>query len=137
MRSADRSKPGRNMYRSLMTAFGLLLATALITIGPAWPEDSPSVSEWPYHGGNSQSQQYSSMKQINSATVSALGLLWYSDLPVQEGLVGNPLVKNGVVYQSVPRGGALATDVETGVTRWSFSPDFDFSGYSAMSMWAA
>src|SRR6266702_3856808 len=91
-----------------------------------------SVSEWPHHGGNPQSQQYSPMKQINSSNVGALGLLWYSDLPVQEGLVGNPLVKDGVVYQSVPRGGAVATDVRTGALRWNFSPDFDFTGYSMM-----
>ncbi len=98
---------------------------------------SDESAEWGFLGGNPQSQQYGAIEQINSQNVGSLGLLWHSDLPVKEGLVGNPLVKDGVVYQSAPRGAAIATDVVTGKTLWTFLPDIDLTNYSQASMWAA
>jgi PQQ-dependent dehydrogenase (methanol/ethanol family) len=101
------------------------------------PALADQSSNWPFLGGNRDSQQYFAGDQINSKNVDSLGVLWYSDLPIKEGLVGNPLVSDGVIYQSVPRGGALATDVATGKTLWTYGPPFDFTGYSVASMTVA
>jgi quinohemoprotein ethanol dehydrogenase len=109
----------------------LLITTASL---PAWAAQS---SDWPFLGGNRQSQQYYAGDEINSANIGSLGVWWYSDLPIKEGLVANPLVMDGVVYQPVPRGGAVATELMTGKTVWTYNPPFDFTGYSAASMTVA
>jgi quinohemoprotein ethanol dehydrogenase len=74
------------------------------------------------------------LDQINEKTIGSLGLLWSSDLPIGEGLVGNPLVMDNVVYQGGPYGSAVATDIKTGKTLWSFAPNLGLHRYS---MWAA
>ncbi len=114
------------MLRSLV-AFVIAAAAAVSTL-------AAETSDWPFLGGNRQSQQYFAGDQINSDNIGSMGALWYSDLPVKEGLVANPLVKDGVIYQPVPRGGAVATDLTTGKTVWTYDPPFDFTGYSQASM---
>ena len=54
-----------------------------------------STDEWSHLGGDAESHQYSSLAQITSQNVHSLGLLWYSNLPIPEGLIGNPLVMDG------------------------------------------
>jgi len=113
------------------------LIALVIATGAALSALGANSSEWPYLGGNRQSQQYFAGDQINAKNIGSLGPLWYSDLPVKEGLVANPLVKDGVVYQPAPRGGAVATDLATGKTVWTYDPPFDFTGYSQASMTVA
>jgi quinohemoprotein ethanol dehydrogenase len=107
---------------------GTLLAGALLT-----QVATSAPAEWTHLGGNAQSNQYSELDQIDSKSVASLGLLWYSDLPIGEGLVGNPLVMDGVVYQGGPYGSAVATDVRTGKTLWSFVPMLGLERYSLRS----
>lgn len=87
-------------------------------------------TDWRYLGGNPQSNQYSALDQVNAKTIGSLGLLWYSDLPIGEGLVGNPLVMESVVYQGGPYGSVVATDIHTGKTLWSFIPNLGLERYS-------
>jgi outer membrane protein assembly factor BamB len=94
-------------------------------------------ADWSFLGGNPESQQYSPLGQINSKNVGSLGLLWYSDLPIPEGLIGNPLVKDGVVYQGAPWGRALATDILTGKTLWEFDPHLNLTNYGSIAMYVA
>jgi PQQ-dependent dehydrogenase (methanol/ethanol family) len=103
--------------------------------GPLTP--TTAKAEWPFLGGNPESQQYSALDQINSKNVGSLGLLWYSDLSIPEGLVGNPLVKDGVVYQGAPWGRALATDIQSGKTLWAFDSHLNLANYSVIAMYIA
>src|SRR5579871_6864753 len=119
----------RAMLRSLV-AFIFLAGAALSAL-------AAESGDWPFLGGNRESQQDLPGDQINSTNVGSLGVLWYSDLPIKEGLVANPLVKDGVIYQPVPRGGVVATELATGKTLWTYNPPFDFTGYSAASMTVA
>ena len=50
--------------------------------------------------------------------------------PSARGLVGNPLVMDNVVYQGGPYGSAVATDIITGKTLWSFVPNLGLDRYS-------
>lgn len=84
-------------------------------------------SEWPLIGGNAETWHYSPLDQINKGNVKSLGLAWMADMPTKDGLVGNPLVKDGVVFQSGPFGRIYANDVRTGKALWQFSPDIEFS----------
>jgi quinohemoprotein ethanol dehydrogenase len=100
-------------------------------------EQPSSTDEWTHLGGSADSHQYSPLTQITAQNVHSLGLLWYSNLPIPEGLIGNPLVKDGVVYQSGPWGRVVATDLLTGKTLWAFDPHLDLSSYSARSAFTA
>ncbi len=92
-----------------------LLSTASVAFGANDPTSAVKDGEWAYLGGGPESHQYSPLNQINSQNIGRLGLLWYSDLPIPEGLVGNPLVKEGVVYSSwAPGDGVVATELADG-----------------------
>jgi PQQ-dependent dehydrogenase (methanol/ethanol family) len=108
----------------------LLASAALIGVMSAHSALADEDS-WRYVGGNPQSNQYSALDQINSKNASSLGLLWYADLPIGEGLVGNPLVMDDVVYQGGPYGSIVATDIRTGKTLWNFVPSLGLERYSA------
>ena len=77
-------------------------------------------------GGNADVWHYSELSQINTGNVKNLGLAWMADIPSRDGLVGNPLVKDGVVYQSGPYGRIYANEVRSGKQVWQFSPDINF-----------
>jgi glucose dehydrogenase len=103
---------------------------------PSAPAAPPSGNaNWSFLGGNPESQQYSLLDQITSKNVGSLRLLWYSDLSIPEGLIGNPLVKDGVVYQSAPWGRAVATDILTGKTLWTFDPRLHLANYSLIAVY--
>lgn len=82
--SGTRRTAGR---RNISGRLGVLLAGALLTQGA-----TSAPAEWTHLGGNAQSNQYSELDQIDSKSVTSLGLLWYSDLPIGEGLVGLSLI---------------------------------------------
>lgn len=126
-----RGRPYARGLRMLVTV-SIALA-ARVSLG----SESSSVDDWTHLGGNVESHQYSPLRQINAQNVHSLGLLWYSNLPIPEGLIGNPLVKDGVVYQSGPWARVIATDILTGKTLWSFDPHLDLSSYSARSAFTA
>jgi non-ribosomal peptide synthetase component F len=72
-------------------------------------------SEWPLLGGNSDQWQHSPLARINDKNVQKLGLAWVAEMGPGDGLVGNPLVADGVVYQSGPPGQIYANDLRTGI----------------------
>ncbi|WP_129778363.1 outer membrane protein assembly factor BamB family protein [Peristeroidobacter soli] len=111
------------MYLKEAAALAILGVVAAVPAGAA-------ETDWKYLGGSPQSNQYSALAQIDSKNVASLGLLWYSDLPIGEGLVGNPLVADNAVYQGGPYGSAVATDIVTGKTLWSFVPNLGLERYS-------
>jgi len=117
MREGDRS----NNFTLLLSSVACALTLASSAV------QSQSLNEWPVLGGNDGHWGYSPGSQINQSNIHSMGLLWYSDLPVKDGPVGNPLVEGGVVYQSVSRGVVIANDVATGKLLWSFVPTLDLS----------
>ncbi|WP_395671688.1 PQQ-binding-like beta-propeller repeat protein [Phenylobacterium sp.] len=90
---------------------------------------------WTFLGGNPESQQYSELSQINDRNVGQLGLVWAADLPTQSGLVGNPLIRDGIIYQSAPRGVVMAHDAASGRELWVHQPDLDLSKASLTALY--
>ena len=89
--------------------------------------DSPSAgdpinTDWPLLGNSSEMQHHSDLEQINTETVSGLGLLWSVDLPAADGLVGNPLIQNGRIFQSGALSRVFANDLRTGKLLWTHEP---------------
>jgi quinohemoprotein ethanol dehydrogenase len=122
------------MRNALFFAALACILTMLAAPGRA-ADAAPANAEWKYLGGNAEAWHYSSLSQVNRQTVSKLGLAWYTDLPTREGTVGNPLVVDGVVYQSGAFAMAFATDIRTGKLLWSYAPKLDYNR-DFVGLWA-
>lgn len=116
-----------------------LLQLGMYFAGVAAAATAPEVGQrdWPLIGGSADVWHHSPLTQINAANVKTLGLAWKADIPSRDGLVGNPIVVDGVVYQAGPLGRAYANDVRTGKTLWTFSPQIDFNDRQTLtSFWS-
>ena len=86
--------------------------------------------------GNGYTQQhFSALEKINTQNAQNLGLAWYADLPILDGLTGNPLVADGLVYQSGPLGVVFAHDLPTGKLRWRYNAELEW-GENILTWWA-
>jgi len=108
----------------------LLLAPmlALGASGSTEPSGTPASpnSQWTLIGNNEYDQHYSPLAQVNAGNVENLKLAWSADMPVRDGLVGVPMVADGVVYQSGPLGLVFANDLKTGKLLWTFDAGIKF-----------
>ncbi len=102
---------------ALAGALALLLATG----HPAFATD-PENTDWPLLGNAHEMQHHAALAQINTDTVERLGLAWWVDLPAIKGLVGNPLIKDGRIFQSGAGSVIYANDLRTGELLWTFDP---------------
>ena len=121
----------------LLTAFGLLVGCGR-SVPPTGPELATQAggasagvgkvsTDWELLGNSTDMQHHSSLDKVNSTTVSRLGLAWSADIPSQDGLVGNPLIKDGIVFQSGARGRIFANDVRTGRQLWVYEAKYEFN----------
>jgi quinohemoprotein ethanol dehydrogenase len=121
-------------FRSLVASGVALLAVAALGAQAAGEtrarDDSkaPSPADWPLVGRTPDNHHFSPLRQINDGNVQKLGLAWYADMPTRAGLVGTPLVVDGVIYQSAQLSMVYANDLRTGRLLWSFDPKVQFSG---------
>lgn len=125
--------------RALVAGGGMLAATVAMSGALAGGAEidvaAPAPGEWMMLGRTPNQHHYSPLSQINDRTVSALGLAWHADLPTQDGLLANPLVADGLVYQIGAYSHVWAIDVRTGELRWSFDPKVKVASQFA-SMWS-
>jgi quinohemoprotein ethanol dehydrogenase len=84
---------------------------------------APANTNWGLLGNSEEMQGHSDLDQINTRTVSRLGLAWSIDLPTPDGLVGNPLIEDGVVFQSGSLDRVYANDLKTGRSLWVYDPE--------------
>lgn len=108
-------------------------SVAVSTYAGAGPKPSlSSGEEWRLLGGNADQSYYSRLSQIKVDNVGKLGLAWYAEMETGNGLVGNPLIADGVIYQGGPPGKIYANDLKTGKRLWSYTPEFE---YAADTSW--
>ena len=98
------------------------LASALLPAAFALAAGPPGNTDWPLLGNSLEMQHHSELDQINSKTVAKLGLVWAVDLPTKDGLVGNPLIKDGRIFQSGSQSQVFAHDLRTGELLWIHRP---------------
>jgi glucose dehydrogenase len=84
---------------------------------------TPGGVDWMSVDGTPESWHYTPQTQINDSNISQLGLAWAAEIASPSGgLVGTPLIKAGVVYQSGPGGVVYANEGRTGKSLWTFQP---------------
>lgn len=70
-----------------------------------------------------QTNHFSRLSQINTQTVSKLGLAWSLDLAGEHTLESAPIEADGVLYFSGQRSSVYAVNAATGALRWYFDPE--------------
>lgn len=103
-------------------------ATSILAAVPAIANEPAEETEWLLIGRDAGQQHFSPLTQINDKSISKLGLAWYADMPTKTGLIGVPLVADGVIYQSGPGSIIYANDVLTGKFLWRFDASIKFPG---------
>lgn len=88
--------------------------------------------EWRVAGGDSGSNQYSLLDQINKTNVHRLEQAWIyhcgdADENNRSQIQCNPIVAHGTLYGTSPKLRAIALDAATGEERWTFDP-FTYRG---------
>lgn len=98
------------------------LAGTLLPVALTFAAASPGDTDWSLLGNSPEMQHHSDLDQINTGTVARLGLVWSVDLPARDGLVGNPLIKDGRIFQSGSHSQVFAHDLGTGELLWTHEP---------------
>jgi quinohemoprotein ethanol dehydrogenase len=78
--------------------------------------------QWMIEGRTYDQQRFSPLTQINTGTVSKLGLAWYADFDSNRGQEATPLVIDGVIYLSTAWSKVKAYDARTGRLLWAYDP---------------
>ncbi len=80
---------------------------------------------WLTGGRDYQQSYHSPLAQITAENVTQLGYAWHHDLGSEHGYEATPIVVDGVMYGSGPKGAAFALDAASGDELWTFDPDID------------
>ena len=81
--------------------------------------------EWLTYGGTYEEQRHSLLSNINTETVSRLGVAWTYDLLTSRGVESTPIVVDGVMYVTSAWSIVYALDAATGEELWVHEPDVD------------
>lgn len=120
-----RQSSGRNFVGVMLFATLCFVSAALLdaAVFPGTSAaDSPSNTDWSLLGNSPEMQHHSDLSEISKETIAKLGLVWSVDLPAADGLVGNPLVQDGRIFQSGARSRIFANDLRTGKLLWTYEP---------------
>ena len=126
------ARNGRKLFR---LGLSLFLSLCLLSCG-IQSDRSSANTNWELLGNSHEMQHNSPLNQINRSTIKRLGLAWSAEMPANDGLVGNPLIKDGIVFQSGALGRVFATNIRNGDLLWSSEPRIDFEGLSINAFWA-
>ncbi|MGB6230583.1 MAG: PQQ-dependent dehydrogenase, methanol/ethanol family [Litorimonas sp.] len=81
--------------------------------------------EWLSYGGTYDEQRHSTLTQIDTESVSELGVAWTYDLATNRGVESTPIVVDGVMYVTSAWSVVYALDAATGEELWVHEPDVD------------
>jgi quinohemoprotein ethanol dehydrogenase len=84
--------------------------------------DEASGDNWLAYGRTYSEQRFSTLTQVNAATVGRLAPDWFLELPNDRGLVSTPLAVNGVLYFIGSMNIVRAVDAASGKVLWEFDP---------------
>ncbi|MFS8978075.1 PQQ-dependent dehydrogenase, methanol/ethanol family [Cupriavidus necator] len=139
----SRRTRNRTARGAVIAAAALALAAQAFSAGAAAPRNAAAkvdgafisanastTREWPSYGLDYAETRFSRLKQIDSANVRDLGLVWTYNLESTRGVEATPLVVDGVMYVTASWSVVHAVDARTGRRLWTFDPKVDRSlGY--------
>lgn len=85
--------------------------------------DESNTSGWLAYGRTHSEQRYSPLHDVDTNTVSTLGVDWYLDLPSDKALVSTPLVIDGILYFTGTMNRIRAVDATNGKPLWQYDPE--------------
>ena len=88
-------------------------------------KNDPDPGAWLTGGRDYQQSYYSPLTKINKNNIQQLGFAWQYEIDTTEGFEATPIVVDGVMFSSGPRGVVYALDAKTGKERWTFEPTID------------
>jgi alcohol dehydrogenase (cytochrome c) len=112
----------------LRVAAGLAATLLLVGCGSAHRAAAvPSSAAWPAWGGDAQNTHFASSRQIDTANVNRLGVVWRrSEGPDQFGWETFPVVAGSTMYYTTNTDEVIAVSATTGRVRWSYTPQVNF-----------
>jgi quinohemoprotein ethanol dehydrogenase len=113
----------------------LVAALTAVSVSHARPAGQVPGGDWNMLGRTPEQHHFSPLKEINDGNAGRLGLAWHADLPTADGLLANPLVDDGLVYQIGAYSRVWAIDVRNGKVVWSYDPKVTVASQFA-SMWS-
>ena len=85
--------------------------------------------DWLTYSGAYGSNRHSSLAQIDSHNVNTLTMRWMHQLVGgHDKIESSPIVRDGVMYFTVPPGRVLAVDAATGHQMWAHDHPYEFLG---------
>lgn len=119
----SRPASSRWAYLSILLLFGCASREAPLNVR-AGPE--VAGSDWPAYHGNPGATHYSALAQINTSNVKALEVAWTYDArdtgAAYSEMQSNPLIIEGRMIFSSPKGRIICLDGATGKQIWVFDP---------------
>lgn len=110
----------------LLPASAAALRNAAAKVDGAFISANASTTrDWPSHGLDYAETRFSRLRQIDTANVRELGLVWSYNLESTRGVEATPLVVDGVMYVTASWSVVHAVDARTGKRLWSFDPKVD------------
>ena len=97
----------------------------LLLIGCGSPAPPSEHEHWRSRGGGPSSIRYSSLTQIDTATVDRLERAWTyhtKDATERSQIQANPIVVDGTLYGTSPQLKVIALDAASGEEQWTFDP---------------
>jgi alcohol dehydrogenase (cytochrome c) len=107
------------------TALLVAAMAAGVSIAPdltAQRRGTPSLVDWPLHNLDLAGSRYSPMDQINARNVKSLTPRWLFQYGIIDGVSNQttPVIVDGTMYVTDPRGGVYAVNAADGHLLWSF-----------------
>lgn len=106
-------------WLALAIAGGLALNSCSDSAAPLEPTALVDPENWPSFGRTGGEQHYSPLDQINTDTVSTLGLAWHYDLPSENTLTG-PVEADGKLFVTTGHSFIRAFEAATGKLLWEY-----------------
>src|SRR5262245_230001 len=105
----------------LATLVAMAITPRVATVEIAEDGRQPPGSDWTLFGGSWTNARYSTLSQINTRNVKALGGVWTLKFESNASTRATPIVKDGVMFISA--GSRLyALDARTGRSLWTWRP---------------
>ncbi|HUR95684.1 MAG TPA: PQQ-binding-like beta-propeller repeat protein [Gemmatimonadales bacterium] len=102
----------RTLRRGALAGASMLAATGA---------GAQSSGDWALHGHDLGGQRFSPLAAIDTRTVARLVPKWTFHSGVRATFQATPIVREGVMYVSLPFSGVVALDAATGQERWRYT----------------